>query len=353
MPNPQFWKSKRVLITGHTGFKGSWLSIWLQRMGAHVIGYALPPPGLPNLFELARVADGMTSVQGDIRDLERVTALVAEYRPEIVIHMAAQSLVRPSYADPVETYAINVMGTVNLLEAVRHSPDVRVFINVTSDKCYENQGLERGYRETDPMGGFDPYSNSKACSELITSAYRRSFLGERLALASARAGNVIGGGDWAQDRLIPDTIKAFSEGRAVRIRSPHAIRPWQHVLEPLSGYLMLAERLWSEGQALAEGWNFGPQDEDAQPVSWIVARMAERWGEGAAWTLDAGTHPHEASILKLDCSKSKHVLGWQPRLPLAMALDWTVKWFQGYQRGAAIRELTELDIASFESLETR
>lgn len=351
MPNPHFWRAKRVLLTGHTGFKGSWMALWLQQLGAEVLGYALVPPTPINLFDLARISGEMRSIQGDVRDLARLSAVVEEFQPEIILHMAAQSLVRHSYEFPVETYATNVMGTVNVLEAVRRASGAKVILNITTDKCYENQGLERGYRETDPMGGFDPYSSSKACAELVTAAYRRSFADEGLAIASARAGNVIGGGDWAQDRLIPDIIQAFMEGRPVRIRNPHAIRPWQHVLEPLSGYMALVERLWSDGTAFAEGWNFGPEDDDARPVRWIVERLAERWGDGAAWEFDNGPHYHEAAVLKLDCSKSKTILGWRPRVPLSMALDWTIDWFKAFRDGEDVRTLMKIDIARFETLE--
>ena len=268
--NPAFWKGKRILLTGHTGFKGSWLSLWLQSMGAPVVGYALAPPTNPSLFEVAEVGRGMTSVIGDIRDLEHLCAVFAEHKPEIVIHMAAQPLVRYSYIEPVETYSTNVMGTVNLLEAVRGTDSVKAVVNVTSDKCYENREWVWNYRENEAMGGYDPYSNSKGCAELVTAAYRNSYFHSEkykehgVALASGRAGNVIGGGDWAGDRLIPDIMRAITQNLAVNIRNPHAIRPWQHVLEPLSGYLMLAQKLYEEGAAYAEGWNFGPSDEDAQ-----------------------------------------------------------------------------------------
>lgn len=326
---PGFWQGKRVFMTGHTGFKGSWLSLWLQQLGASVTGYALSPPTSPSLFVEARVAEGMQSVHGDIRDLPELSKAMRAAQPEIVIHMAAQSLVRESYAAPVETYATNVMGTVHLLEAVRQTAGVKAVVNVTTDKCYENKEWIWGYREGEPMGGYDPYSNSKGCSELVTSAYRQSFFQQgRVALASARAGNVIGGGDWASDRLVPDILRAFEAQRSVVIRNPHATRPWQHVLEPLSGYLTLAERLYQEGQALAEGWNFGPRDEDARPVQWIVEDMVRRWGRGASWQLDPGEHPHEAHYLKLDISKAASGLGWQPRWSLPTALQHIVDWHQ-------------------------
>lgn len=352
--NPTFWRGKRVLLTGHTGFKGSWLALWLQSAGAEVIGYSLPAPTQPSLFEVANVADGMTSVIGDVRDLAALQTTMAEHQPEIVLHLAAQPLVRYSYQYPVETYATNVMGTVNFLEAVRHTPSVRVAVVITSDKCYENREWVWGYREDEPMGGHDPYSNSKGCAELVTAAYRSSyfapetFASHRVALASVRAGNVIGGGDWALDRLIPDMIKAFQAGQPVLIRNPHAIRPWQHVLEPLSGYLLLAEKLWESGPDCAEGWNFGPQDEDARPVSWIVDRLTHLWGDGATWQLDEGPHPHEASYLKLDCSKAKMRLGWTPQLTLATTLEWIVEFYRGFYTGANARQIAEAQISRYQ-----
>lgn len=354
----QFWNGKTVLITGHTGFKGSWLSLWLQSLGATVVGYSLPAPTQPNLFDVANVAEGMTSVIGDVRDLEHIQSVMKQYQPEIVFHMAAQPLVRYSYYNPVETYATNVMGTVNVLEAIRHTDSVRSAVVITTDKCYENREWAWGYRENEPMGGKDPYSNSKGCAELVVSAYRDSFFSakdydrHRVGLASARAGNVIGGGDWALDRLIPDIMRAIQESRPVLIRSPRAIRPWQHVLEPLSGYLCLAEQLWHHGPEYAEGWNFGPSDEDAKPVAWIVDRLTKLWGEGASWEVDLGTHPHEATYLKLDCSKAKAKLGWTPRTSLATALDWIVEFYQAYQAHQNMREMTEAQIQRFQAIES-
>lgn len=353
--NPEFWRGKRVLLTGHTGFKGSWMALWLQSMGAHVVGYALAPPTSPSLFEEADVAAGMTSVIGDIRDLAAVRAVVAEHRPEIVFHMAAQPLVRYSYAEPVETYATNVMGTVNLLEAVRLAPGVKAVVNITTDKCYENREWVWAYRENEPMGGYDPYSSSKGCAELVTSAYRQSFFNESdyarhgVAIASARAGNVIGGGDWAQDRLIPDILAAFEQGRVVQIRNPNAVRPWQHVLEPLRGYLTLAERLYCDGVAYAEGWNFGPNEQDAMPVGWIVGTMTALWGEGAQSRLDAGAHPHEATYLKLDVSKARARLGWQPALRLEPALRMIVDWSRQRKGGADARAVTLAQIHAYQN----
>jgi CDP-glucose 4,6-dehydratase len=348
-----FWAGKTVLLTGHTGFKGSWLSLWLQSMGAHVIGFALAPPSNPSLFETARIAEGMVSIDGDIRDYAALAAVFEKHQPEIVIHMAAQALVRYSYVNPVETYATNVMGTVHLLEAAKQAGSVRAIVNVTSDKCYENREWVWGYRENEAMGGYDPYSSSKGCAELVASAYRSSFFNpqdyakHRLALASARAGNVIGGGDWADDRLIPDIMRAIVEGRPVRIRNPHAIRPWQHVLEPLSGYLVLAQKLFRDGAAYAEGWNFGPDDVDAKPVQWIVEKLTQAWGEGASWALDEGDHPHEAHYLKLDCSKAKARLNWYPRWHLEDTLKAIVDWQRAYQQGLEMRTVTLQQIAAY------
>jgi CDP-glucose 4,6-dehydratase len=347
--NSAFWRGKRVFLTGHTGFKGSWLSLWFQSLGAELTGFALAPPTQPSLFEVAHIADGMRSIIGDIRDLDALQRAMQAAQPEIVVHMAAQALVRRSYQDPVETYSTNVMGTVNLLEAVRHTPGVKAVVVVTTDKCYENREWVWGYRENEPMGGHDPYSNSKGCAELVTSAYRRSFLQDQnVAVATARAGNVIGGGDWAADRLIPDIIRAFDLNQPVVIRNPHATRPWQHVLEPLSGYLTLAEHLYTQGQAFAEGWNFGPQDDDAQPVQWIVEHMVTSWGNGASWQLDGGTHPHEANYLKLDISKAKVRLNWQPRWPLATALEKITAWHQTYLASANMHEVTLEQIQQYQ-----
>jgi CDP-glucose 4,6-dehydratase len=353
MVNPAFWRGKRVFVTGHTGFKGSWLSLWLQSLGAEVQGYALEAPTTPSLFNEARVAVGMRSHIGDVRDLSALSRTMAAFRPEVVIHMAAQPLVRFSYRDPVETYSTNVMGTVHLFEAARHCDSVRAIVNVTTDKCYENREWVWGYREDEPMGGHDPYSNSKGCSELVSSAYRASFMSTGpVALATARAGNVIGGGDWAADRLIPDILKAFEAGEPVRIRNPHATRPWQHVLEPLGGYLCLAERLVTEGQPFAEGWNFGPQDSDVQPVQWIVERMAREWGEGARWDVDAGEHPHEAHFLKLDISKAGRRLQWRPRWRLLTALSHIVSWHQAWLDRQDMQALCQQQIREYAASNT-
>jgi CDP-glucose 4,6-dehydratase len=346
--NNGFWQGKRVLLTGHTGFKGSWLALWLQAAGARVHGLALAPSTQPNLFSLARVGDGMHSVEGDIRDFPTVQGVVEDVRPEIIVHMAAQPLVRHSYAHPLETYATNVMGTAHVLEAARQSESTRVVVNVTTDKCYENREWVWGYREDEAMGGFDPYSSSKACAELVTSAYRRSFLAQAgIALASARAGNVIGGGDWAEDRLVPDILRAFEASLPVTIRNPGSIRPWQHVLEPLSGYMLLAERLWGDPKRFAGAWNFGPRDDDARPVSWMVDRLASRWGNGASWRLDERPQPHEAAYLKLDISKARAALGWIPRWSLESALDRIVDWHQAYLRGEDLRKACLQQIEAF------
>ena len=344
--NPAFWQGKCVLLTGHTGFKGSWLSLWLQSMGAQVTGYSLAPSTNPSLFDVAGVAQGMSSVIGDIRDLDKLQAVFAEHRPEIVIHMAAQPLVRYSYQNPVETYSTNVMGTVHLLEAVRNTPGVKAVVNITTDKCYENREWVWGYRENEPMGGFDPYSNSKGCAELVSAAYRSSFFNANnyaqhgVATATVRAGNVIGGGDWAQDRLIPDILAAFEQARKVDIRNPHAIRPWQHVMEPLRGYLTLAEHLFEHGPSFGEGWNFGPNDEDAKPVAWIVEEMAALWGTDAQWQIDTCGHPHEAHYLKLDISKARSRLDWHPSLRLKDALALIIDWSKQRAAGANMRQLT-------------
>lgn len=354
--DPGFWKNKRVFITGHTGFKGSWLSLWLQRHGALVTGYSVDVPTTPSLFGIARVADGMQSMMGDIRDLDCLSSALSGFNPEIVFNMAAQSLVRDSYTNPVETYSTNVMGTVHVLEAARHCRNVRAVINVTSDKCYENREWLWGYRENEAMGGYDPYSSSKGCAELVTAAYRRSFFEVNepnhpgIALASVRAGNVIGGGDWAKDRLIPDIMRAVMEGRSVRIRRPRAVRPWQHVLEPLNGYLILAEKLWSKDSRYAEGWNFGPMDEDTRPVSWIIEKITSLWGEGARWEQDNAQHPHEANFLKLDSSKARTLLAWQPKLDLETAVTWVVDWYKGYHTKQDMRIFTDQQIGRFEQL---
>lgn len=348
--DPNFWYGKRVLMTGHTGFKGSWLSLWLQSMGATLRGVALEPPTEPALFEVARVAEGMEHCVADIRDFSAVQAQISEFKPEIVIHMAAQPLVRLSYHQPIETYAANVMGTVHVLEAARQCGSVKAIVNITTDKCYENREWIWGYREDEPMGGHDPYSSSKGCAELVSSAYRKSFLmGADIAMATARAGNVIGGGDWALDRLVPDILRALQNKEPVLIRNPHAIRPWQHVLEPLSGYLLLAELLYTQGQSYAEGWNFGPIDEDARPVQWIVERLCQKWGRDASWVLESGEHPHEASFLKLDISKARQLLRWAPRWSLEDALSHITNWHQAWLDGQDMRAVCLQQISQYGS----
>jgi CDP-glucose 4,6-dehydratase len=356
MPDRKFWMSRRVFLTGHTGFKGSWLSLWLEALGADVTGYALPPPTQPSLFEQAGVAQSIRSIVADIRDFARLKKAIDECRPEVVIHMGAQTVVRRGYEDPIETYSTNVMGTVNLFEALRQLDHPCAVVNVTSDKCYQNREWLWAYREDDVMGGHDPYSNSKACAELVTSAYRDSFFSpgahesHGVALASARAGNVIGGGDWTANQLIPDLMRAFLAAQPCLIRNPLATRPWQFVLEPLRGYLMLAERLLQDPKTFASGWNFGPADDDARPVSWIATKLVNSWGTGAKWTQDGAVHPHEAHLLKLDASKAKFYLNWHPVLPLDAALDWIVAWYRAFQRQADLGELTRAQIRQYEAL---
>jgi CDP-glucose 4,6-dehydratase len=358
-----FWRDRRVLLTGHTGFKGSWMALWLQSLGASVTGFALDVPTQPSLYELARVGDNMQSVVGDVRDHDALVAAVEQAAPEIVIHMAAQSLVRRSFVEPGETYATNVMGTVNVLDAVRlHGEQVRAVVNVTSDKCYENREWEWGYREDEPMGGHDPYSSSKGCAELVTDAFRRSFFaagssaaasgsggadGCGTCLASARAGNVIGGGDWGEDRLLPDMMRAALAGERVRVRNPNSIRPWQHVLNPLSGYLVLAQALW-DAPEYACGWNFGPPEQDARPVGWIVQRVGELWPGELDSVVDDGPHPHEARYLRLDSSRARARLGWRPLLGLDEALQATVDWYTQLRSGADMRAVTMGQIEAFQ-----
>lgn len=360
LPFNNFFRGKKLFITGHSGFKGSWLCQWLHALGAEVTGYALEPPTEPSLFELCRIEKIIRHVTGDIRDLGLLQKTMQEAAPEIVIHMAAQPLVRDSYKYPHETYEINVMGTVNLLEAVRSCPGVRAVINVTTDKCYENREWVWGYRENEPMGGYDPYSNSKACSELVTAAYRNSFFNPEkytehgVAVASARAGNVIGGGDWAADRLISDCIRALLDNKKIIIRNPNAIRPWQYVLEPLAGYLLLAARLYEEGAAFAEGWNFGPPDTEALTVEEVVKKIIRFWGRGE-FTVSpppplpgSSSVPHEATYLKLDCAKAHTRLGWQTRWSLDQALDKIVDWTQAYRNGDDMRDVCLRQISEYE-----
>jgi len=351
--NHEFWQGKKVLVTGHTGFKGSWLSLWLQQLGAEAYGVALPPTTKPNIFERADVAKNMTSVSGDIRDIQLVKKEFLKIQPDIVIHMAAQALVRYSYQNPIETYQTNVMGTLHILEAIRECDSVRAAVMVTTDKCYENKEWIWPYRENEPMGGHDPYSSSKGCAELLIASYRDSFFSDEgsAAIASARAGNVIGGGDWSTDRLIPDIIKSFQSQQVVKIRSPNAIRPWQHVLEPLSGYLLLAEKLYTEGKSYAEAWNFGPKPDDMKSVQWIVNAMAQSW-EHAQWDLDNSESVHEAYCLKLDSSKAAERLTWQQQWCLKQALDYTIEWYQAEQQGLSMGVFSHEQINKYSHLPT-
>ena len=346
------WDGRPVFLTGHTGFKGAWLSLWLARLGARVTGYALAPPSVPSLFALARVHERVRSVIADLSDVERLAAEMLAAQPEVVFHLAAQSLVRRSYADPVGTYATNVLGTAHVLEAVRRTPSVRAAVIVTTDKCYENREWPWGYREADRLGGRDPYSNSKACAELVTQAFRDSFFSadaRRVAIASARAGNVIGGGDWASDRVVPDFVRAIVKGEAVHIRRPEAVRPWQHVLDPLHGYLCLAEKLLDEGERWAQAWNFGPEESNARSVKWLVERFTDLWGPPARWQHDGGEHPHEAGMLRLDISKARQELGWRPAWDVERAMERTAHWYRAQANGADALALTLEQINEFES----
>lgn len=349
--NLEFWKGKRVFITGHTGFKGGWTSLWLQKLGANVKGYALESSTSVSFYDAAKVADGIESQFGDVRDLDLLRKSMLAFAPEIVIHMAAQPLVRASYNDPVGTYQTNVMGTVNLFESVRSCDSVKAVVNVTTDKCYQNNEWEWGYRETEPMGGYDPYSNSKGCSELVSSAYRQSFFNQQSAvsLASARAGNVIGGGDWSDDRLIPDALKAFDAHKPVVIRNPLAIRPWQHVLEPISGYLTLAEKLCVVGDDFAEGWNFGPNEGDTKPVGEVMDYLVSNWPSGGTWVLDKYEQPHEAQLLKLDISKAKSRLKWEPKWSLDKALESIIQWHHSWLDGDEMQATTLNQIKEYEN----
>jgi CDP-glucose 4,6-dehydratase len=349
-----FWIDRRVFITGHTGFKGSWLCVLLKSLGAEICGYSLPPPTDPNLYTLANITNGINSIVGDVRDLNSLKNAISNFKPDTVIHMAAQSLVKESYYNPVATYETNVLGTVNLLESVRHTDGIQSVINVTSDKSYLNKELDRGYREGDELGGHDPYSNSKACSELVTSAYRDSFFSpisnNTTAIASVRAGNVIGGGDWASDRLVPDIVRCYIKNQPAVIRNPDAIRPWQHVLEPLSGYLLLAEKLVTTPE-LSGVWNFGPEFTSTKPVSWIADELTQRWGNNAHWTKDDKDHPQETHTLHLDSSKARNYLEWGSRLDLDQAIDWTLGWYMAYSRKESMQQFTESQIQQYLKIE--
>jgi len=351
--NAQFWKDKTVLVTGHTGFKGSWLSIWLQKLGANVIGFSKSVPTNPSLFESANVEKKMVSVFGDVCDYQHLESVVMEHKPEIVVHMAAQAILLESYKNPRETYATNVIGTVNLLEAVRNAKNAKVILNITSDKCYDIKTPFRSYVEDDPMGGYDPYSSSKGCAEIVTSSFRNSFFNPNefgrhgVSLASARAGNVIGGGDWGADRLIPDIIKGCLENKTITIRHPEAVRPWQYVLDVLAGYLLLIENLWSKGPEFASGWNFGPTNDKTKPVSWIASKLVEEWGGKVKVDLAQSQSPHEAAYLNLDCSKAKSRLGWASKLSLDTALSWTAKWYKQYEQTQDMRRFSEAQIDQF------
>lgn len=348
--NSNFWRNRTVFLTGHTGFKGGWIALWLNQLGAKVHGYSLAPPTTPNFYTETQLQDRLqSSTLADIRDLPKLSAAMQAAQPSVVIHMAAQPLVRESYNTPVETFATNVIGTVNVLEAVRQAKTVEAIVNITTDKCYENQEWLWPYRENDRLGGHDPYSSSKACAEIAASAYRNSFLAKAgIQLASARAGNVIGGGDWATDRLIPDFLRAIDAGETLRIRSPRAVRPWQHLLEPLSGYLMLAERLVTDGPEFADAWNFGPEESDAKPVSWIVERLSLKI-PNAHWEIEGTPQLHEAGLLKLDSAKAKNRLGWAPRWSLENALDKTIEWHQAWRKGQSMAEISIQQIEGYQA----
>ena len=346
--NPRFWRDTPVFVTGHTGFKGAWLSSWLLHMGARVTGYSLASPTVPNLFEQLALGSRMASIHGDVRDLGSLKREMSKSFPEVVIHMAAQSLVRRSYLEPLETYSTNVMGTLNVLEAIREIDSIKAVVIVTTDKCYENRERHSGYDETEPLGGFDPYSSSKACAEIVTASYRQAFFSDSKArVGSARAGNVIGGGDWAADRLIPDLVRGWTVGKKPMVRNPDAVRPWQHVLEPLHGYLQLAERLSDSGAAFAEAWNFGPDEADHESVRSVADRAAQLWGGDASWISEQIDGPHEAGLLKLDSAKARARLGWRPVWGLQNGLAATIEWYKAQSKGQDVRALTDRQIEEF------
>jgi CDP-glucose 4,6-dehydratase len=354
---PFSWQGRRVFLTGHTGFKGGWLALWLARLGANVRGYSLDPSTEPTLFTVARVGSVIEDVRGDIRDATKLEAAMREFAPEVVFHLAAQPLVLRSYEDPIGTFETNVIGTARVLDCVRRTLSVRAVVSVTTDKCYENKEWIWPYRETDPLGGYDPYSSSKACAEIVSAAFRQSYfpieklgIDHQVAVATARAGNVIGGGDWSNDRLLPDLVRGFLSGKPVLIRRPHAIRPWQHVLEPLHGYILLAEQLLTHNPKYATAYNFGPIEDDARPVQWIAERMTEFWGDGASWVLDGASTPHEAGYLKLDASRARADLGWTPQLRLDAALEYLVRWYRSWQSQADMHAFTLAQIESYSSL---
>ena len=354
--NSDFWKNKKILLTGHTGFKGSWLSIWLKKLGVELIGFSKDIPTKPSIFELAKVSEGMTSIIGDINDFSLIQKVIEKNKPEIVIHMAAQLLVRRSYENPIETFATNVMGTANLLQSINATRNTKVVINVTSDKCYENSGAETIFSEDSPMGGYDPYSSSKGCAELVTSSFRNSFFNlkefddHKLSLSTVRAGNVIGGGDWAKDRLIPDIINSISNRTPVRIRNIKSIRPWQFVLEPIHGYLLLVEKMWNNGRNFSESWNFGPEESECESVEWILKKISDECDDKFSWEYDIENNPHEAKILKLDCTKAKKRLGWNTKLNTDEAIKWTINWYQEYFKRSDMKACTENQIDQFTSL---
>lgn len=351
--NKEFWKNKKILITGHTGFKGSWLTIWLKRLGAEITGFSKSVPTNPSLFEISGIKKDIKSITGNIQNYEFLKETINETKPEIIFHMAAQSLVIKSYSEPIETFSTNIMGTANLLYASKETNLPKVVINVTSDKCYENNGSLEGYSEDDPMGGYDPYSSSKGCAELITKSFRKSFFENNsesdVRLASVRAGNVIGGGDWAEDRLIPDIIRAIKNKKSVRIRNPNAIRPWQHVLDPLNGYINLAEKLWSDKMKYSEGWNFGPEKNEIKSVSWIINKFNECWKNKIDWDIKKN-ELHEADNLILNCQKAKSKLGWNSKLDIESTLRWTIEWYEKYFEGEDMRKMTEEQITKFQNL---